>query len=158
MPSFDEIDDGIFIGNAYSVVGNPHTKESGILEIADIQIVISALTEEEYKYYKIKKINLPNNIQWYRFIIDDDPNENISAYFFRVHKIIKEAISDNKNVMIHCGAGISRSSTLVIAYYIIENGWSVKKAIDYVSYYRPCILPNDGFIKALENLEHRLQN
>ena len=49
MPDCSLIQQGIFIGNAYSVIGNYSTRESDFLEEMNIKVVISAITEEEYE-------------------------------------------------------------------------------------------------------------
>jgi len=157
MCDFSEITKNIFIGNAYSVIGCYRTKESDILEILKINIVISALTEEEYEDYMIEKEDF-EGIEWYRLVLEDDEDEKISAHFFNVYNVIQKAISENKNVMVHCAAGISRSPTLVIAYLMIENRWTYDEAYDYVRNRRDIIDPNDGFVKQLKNLEYKLKN
>lgn len=156
MPSYSLIKNGIFIGNAHSVIGNFATKDPDILEDMNIKVVISALTEEEYEDYMIAKEDFPN-IDWHRLVIDDDKDERISEYFFSVHKIISNAITDNKNVIVHCAAGMSRSPTLVIAYLMIENRWSYEEAFNYVKNKRPIVEPNIGFIKQLKALEFKLK-
>ena len=157
MPDFSGIKDGIFIGNAYSVIGNYATKESDFLEELNIKVVISALTEEEYEDYMISREDFPG-IAWHRFVIDDDKDEKISQYFFDVHNIISAAVRDNKNVIVHCAAGMSRSPSLVIAYLMIENRWCYEEAIDYVKRRRPIAEPNIGFVKQLKALEYKLKS
>lgn len=156
MPDCSLIKNGIFIGNVESVIGNYATKDSDILEEMNIKVVISALTEEEYEDYMIAKEDFPN-IDWHRLVIDDDKDEKISHHFFDVHKIISQALVDNKNVIVHCAAGMSRSPTLVIAYLMIENRWSYEETINFVKRRRPIVEPNIGFVKQLKSLEYRLK-
>lgn len=156
MPSYSLIKNGIFIGNAHSVIGNFATKDPDILDEKNIKVVISALTEEEYDDYMIAKEDFPN-CDWHRLVIDDNPEEKISEHFFSVHKIISQAVSENKNVVVHCAAGMSRSPTLVIAYLMIENRWNYEEAISFVRKRREIIDPNVGFIKQLKGLEYKLK-
>lgn len=157
MCDFSEITDHIFIGNAYSVIGNYRTKEEDILDILNIKVVISVLTEEEYEDYMIGKEDFPG-YEWHRLVLDDDEDERISQYFFDIHRVISEAVANNKNVIVHCAAGMSRSPSLVIAYLMIENRWSFKETYDYVKNKRNIIDPNDGFIKQLKALEFKLKS
>lgn len=157
MPDCSMINTGIFIGNAHSVIGNYATREKDLLEEMNVKVVISALTEEEYEDYMIAKEDFPD-IDWHRFVIDDDQDERISEHFFKVHSIIKEALIDNKNVVVHCAAGMSRSPTLVIAYLMIENRWSFEEAINFVKKRRPIVEPNIGFVKQLKGLEFKLRS
>jgi protein-tyrosine phosphatase len=157
MPDCSLIKNGIFIGNAHSVIGNYATQESDLLDVFNIKVVISALTEDEYEDYMIAKEDFPD-IEWHRFVVDDDEEERISEHFFKVHTIISEAIVDNKNVIVHCAAGMSRSPTLVIAYLMIENKWKYEEAIAYVKKCRPIVEPNIGFIKQLKSLEYKIRS
>lgn len=156
MPDYSLIKNGIFIGNAYSVVGNYATKDEDILAERNIQVVISALTEEEYEDYMIAKQDFPG-IEWHRLVIDDDKDERISQYFFDVHGIINNAVQLNKNVIVHCAAGMSRSPSLVIAYLMIENRWRYEEALKFVKKRREIVEPNIGFAKQLKALEYRLK-
>ena len=157
MPDFSGIKDGIFIGNAYSVIGNYATKEEDLLGVLQIRVVISALTEDEYEDYMISREDFPD-IAWHRFVIDDDEDEKISDYFFTVYKIISQALSENKNVIVHCAAGMSRSPSLVIAYLMIENRWCYEEAFNFVKQRRPIVEPNIGFVKQLKALEYKLKS
>jgi protein-tyrosine phosphatase len=156
MPDYSIIKNGIFIGNVHSVIGNYSTNDDDILSEINIKVVISALTEEEYEDYMIGEQDF-HNIEWIRLVIDDDKDEKISQYFFEVHNIINKALVENKNVIVHCAAGISRSSSLVIAYLMIENRWSYEEAYNYVKSKRSIINPNIGFVKQLKALEYRLK-
>jgi protein-tyrosine phosphatase len=155
MPDCSLIKNGIFIGNAYSVIGNPFTHEADFLEELNIKVVISALTEEEYEDYMIAQEDFPD-IEWHRFVVDDDPSEKISKYFYEVNIIIQKALSENKNVMVHCAAGMSRSPTLVIAYLMIVNQWRYEEAYNFVKQRRPLTEPNIGFVRQLKELESKI--
>ena len=156
MPDYSIIKNGIFIGNVHSVIGNYSTNDDDILSEINIKVVISALTEEEYEDYMIGEQDF-HNIEWIRLVIDDDKDEKISQYFFEVHNIINKALAENKNVIVHCAAGISRSSSLFIAYLMIENRWLYEEAYNYVKSKRSIINPNIGFVKQLKALEYRLK-
>lgn len=51
--------------------------------------------------------------------------------------------------------GISRSSTLVLAYLMIKRGFSAQEAVRTVRRHRE-IIPNDGFLQQLCNLNEEL--
>jgi protein-tyrosine phosphatase len=51
------------------------------------------------------------------------------------------------NLLVHCAAGISRSSSTVIAYLMKKFGWTYVKAHGFVRGKRPVISPNNGFIR-----------
>ncbi|CBH11365.1 dual-specificity protein phosphatase, putative [Trypanosoma brucei gambiense DAL972] len=52
-------------------------------------------------------------------------------------------------VLVHCRYGISRSVTIVLAYLMRRNGWSLNDALQYVMCRRPHVEPNVGFMNVL---------
>lgn len=52
--------------------------------------------------------------------------------------------------MVHCAAGISRCSVILIAYLIENYGWTFDKCLQQLQCARPCCRPNMGFIKQLQ--------
>lgn len=90
--------------------------------------------------------------------IHDSPDEDISIYFDECIDFISNAIKkNNKNkVLIHCWAGISRSSTITIAYLMREHRLPLIEAMESVRESRHIINPNKGFKKILENYSREL--
>jgi len=77
---------------------------------------------------------------------NDDPRCVIGNVFDRVADWIRDALTTPRpKVLVHCGMGVSRSATLVIAYLIRERRVSFKKALDLVIAKRSCVWPNFGF-------------
>jgi protein-tyrosine phosphatase len=137
----------VFIGNKNAII----TREE-ILQKNNIQIVISALTEEEYEDYMIGEQDF-ENVDWHRLVIDDDQNEDIQLHFSTITNIIGSAINNGMNVLVHCAAGVSRSATLVLAYIMTENNMKFDDALAHVQKYRPEVEPNAGFQRRLYELE-----
>ena len=151
MPDFSEIIDGLFIGDVYAAIGDYRTLEQDVLDILKIDVVISVLTEDEYEDHMIRPADFIGRA-WHRFIIEDDEDENITAYCHIVHVIISQALQKKKNVMVHCKAGISRSAALVIAYLMIEHKCQYEDAYLHVKNKRAIIAPNEGFVRQLQML------
>jgi protein-tyrosine phosphatase len=97
----------------------------------------------------LKVTNSNPNIKIYRYNLSDDYNCNISLYFDE----ISEIINNEKIVLVNCVAGISRSSTIVIAYIMKYYNLSLKDAFLYVRNRRNQICPNKQFMKYLLNYE-----
>lgn len=72
------------------------------------------------------------------------------------HAVIKTWL-ENYNVLVHCQMGISRSSSLVIAFLMKEFGMSLKEARKLVQSKRQIIQPNPSFVKDLERFEEYLK-
>lgn len=57
-------------------------------------------------------------------------------------------------VLVHCNAGVSRSTSVVIGYLMLVNGMSFSDAYGLVKLKRSCCRPNDGFLKQLQQISH----
>jgi protein-tyrosine phosphatase len=63
---------------------------------------------------------------------------------------------EKRNILIHCAAGISRSSTFTIAYLMKDREMPFHKALDYVKERRRWINPNSGFRRQLIDYNQEL--
>lgn len=89
--------------------------------------------------YKCSNIN-------YEFVTCLDlPETNIKEVVLQCKPFIKTAVSKSENILIHCNAGVSRSSAIVIGYLMLENNVDYNVAYGVVKQARPCIKPNIGF-------------
>ena len=61
-------------------------------------------------------------------------------------------------VLVHCYAGQSRSASFIIAYLIAREGMSMAEAWAAVRKGRPCVQPNQGFLKQLAEFEASLNS
>ena len=128
-----------------------------VLENKNIRAVISIETtpKPDYilNYYNMRGID-------YMYInLYDAPNANISKYFDVTFNFIRKHLSIGENVLVHCMAGISRSSTIVLNYIIrsiYEKGYVqkdpynvVEDVIHFAQNRRPVINPNYGFRQQL---------
>ena len=104
-------------------------------------------------YYK------QHNIQNLHIRINDTPQEEISKYFDVTYKFINDLINKNENVLVHCRAGVSRSTSIIINYLLqkkYENFFlesTPKQTVDdiimFVRSKRSIINPNQGFVNQL---------
>ena len=98
---------------------------------------------------KLKITNTDSNIKVYKYELSDDYNCNISLYFDEIYDIInKENI-----VLVNCVAGISRSSTIIIAYIMKYYKLDLKNTFIGVRNERNRICPNKNFMKCLLDYE-----
>lgn len=142
-----------------------------VLKKYNIKAIISLETrpksDQVLNYYN------SNDIDHMYIYIPDIPNANISEHFDETYQFIKNHISVGDNVLVHCMAGISRSSTIVLNYLLrnvyesnpalaFENNYTyddsvqkscpcniLKNTLDYVRKQRPIVNPNNGFMKQL---------
>lgn len=90
-----------------------------------------------------------NNFNYLKIDIYDSETENISIYFNTIANFIEQALQQGGCVFVHCMAGISRSSTVLIAYLVLKRNLSLPDAINLVHRARPQINPNRGFLSQL---------
>ncbi|XP_053306352.1 dual specificity phosphatase 29-like [Spea bombifrons] len=98
------------------------------------------------------------HIQYYGITAEDCPQFNISRFLRPGAQFIHKAMSTpNGKILVHCVLGKSRSATLVLAYLMIYQRFTLEEAVRHVSRFR-CISPNRGFLEQLRNLETDLQH
>ena len=98
---------------------------------------------------RLQITNTNPNVKVHKYEFSDDYNCNISLYFDEIGAIInKENI-----VLVNCAAGISRSSTIVIAYIMKYYKLDLKKTFIYVRNKRRQICPNKKFMECLLDYE-----
>jgi len=132
MDSIDKIIPGLFLSN-YNAAAN-----IDIITKLGIKKIISLGSYEEHTKYTVHE-----GIEYLFIFIDDHENEPIICHFKECNDFIEP------NTLVHCYAGISRSATIVIAY-LKSIGMDYYEAHRIVKEKRPCINPNDGFLKQLE--------
>lgn len=71
-------------------------------------------------------------------------------------EFINEAVKKAVPVLVHCGAGMSRSPTIVAAYLMRTNRWRMKTAFEHIWQHRRLVLPNRFFLRSLRKEELRL--
>ncbi|CAG2122434.1 unnamed protein product, partial [Medioppia subpectinata] len=64
--------------------------------------------------YEAPNVNI-KDLECIRVPIDDTVDDDISLYLEEVADKLNEVVSKNRRAIVHCVAGISRSSSLVLA-------------------------------------------
>ena len=100
--------------------------------------------------------NIPNyfenmGVVYTRISIDDTTSQHIENYFDETFNIIENSVNNNMNILVHCHGGVSRSATILIAYFMRKNNWSYTISYDFIKSKRPIINPNSEFTIALQN-------
>lgn len=68
----------------------------------------------------------------------------------------EEVENDGGRVLIHCQAGVSRSSTIAIAYVMVKLSMTMLEAFHFVKSKRPIVAPNFNFMGQLLDFESSL--
>lgn len=79
--------------------------------------------------------------------------EDMQKYLITAADFIHNKLNDGHVVIVHCWSGVSRSSTMIIAYLIKYKKMSFADAMQHVADCRPKISPNGSFKVALRMFE-----
>ena len=141
-PSIDQINEKIFLGNDDTSRFKDILIQAGITHILICGSELYPHFVEDFTYLKIPLL--------------DSYNEDINKFFEQTNNFIESS----KKVYIHCKAGISRSSSVTIAYLMWKNKLNFQKAFDIVKSKRRIICPNDNYLNQLKeyDLNINIQN
>ncbi|XP_063972378.1 dual specificity protein phosphatase 19 [Diachasmimorpha longicaudata] len=127
---------GVFLSSQDPVFSLEILKENNIKSILSLGI------EPDVKF---------PSISYFFFEILDVPEFRIAEVLDNCLDVIRNCRKEN--ILVHCNAGISRSATIVIAYLMREENLNFQEALDKVKRIRPCVRPNEGFVKQLKEIE-----
>jgi protein-tyrosine phosphatase len=125
----------------------PYTKRERLKELKITHILSVTLFPPK---------NQHDDIIYKHINIDDLSHIKIIDYFPECYDFIESARKKKSAALVHCDAGISRSSTVVISYLIKRKKMSLKEAYLYVKKRRALISPNFGFIVQLTEWERQV--
>ncbi len=81
----------------------------------------------------------------------DNSEQNLEAHFNEAFEFLDRMEKENKVCIIHCHAGINRSATIALAYFMKKMNIKLYDAYEYLSLLRPGIIYNINFRKQLIN-------
>jgi len=135
----------IFVGNICDAQNLDRLTQNGITHIVNCTPDLPLFWENKYEYMRIDALDLPS--------------QNIRKHFDQAIDFIDNAIrSKDNNVLVHCSAGISRSPTLVLAYMMKKNHWTLDEAFDKMRKLRQIVDPNVSFIIQLREWEKNIMS
>ena len=89
-----------------------------------------------------------DRVSYARIPIDDGFNQPLKDYLTLGTTFITHAVQQQKGILIHCSAGMSRSPCLVMAYFMEKNNWTLDQTYTWLKTLRP-ICPNLCFMGQL---------
>ncbi|TNV75405.1 hypothetical protein FGO68_gene10796 [Halteria grandinella] len=96
-------------------------------------------------------------IEYKQVDIIDSEEHDVKQHFKDCIAFIRRVTEvEGKNILVHCAAGVSRSASVVVAYIMVSRKLRLKEAFAFVLEKRPCIKPNEGFMRQLEEFEKEL--
>ncbi|XP_068111488.1 dual specificity phosphatase 29-like isoform X3 [Hyperolius riggenbachi] len=144
----DQVFPNLFLGDVIIANDKKKLKKMAITHVLNAAHASWECTGENVDYGP--------DIHYYGITAEDCPEFNISVYLRPAAQFIHKALTTpNGRILVHCVLGKSRSATLVLAYLMIYQNFTLENAIHHVSQYR-CIAPNRGFLLQLQQLELEL--
>jgi len=127
-----QIEDNLFLGNIESA------KNQELLKAHNIQSIVQCLGSPSL---------VPQfpEIEYHIIPIDDTESADIGSFVPMAVEFIHNSIKQNKNVLVHCAAGVSRSASITISYIMAKYQLPFQEAFQFVRSKRRCICPNKGF-------------
>lgn len=127
-------------------------KNDAILTEYNIDIIVSIIDFEPFKYSKSKVLKRKQLVHYFA---KDHDDFDIQQYFELFYRLMED--NPGKRVLVHCLVGMSRSASLVISYLVRKNpSIDFYDHLYYVKEIRECIDPNEGFKKQLGDYRRML--
>ncbi|KAJ3305534.1 hypothetical protein HDV03_001400 [Kappamyces sp. JEL0829] len=88
--------------------------------------------------------------EYCQIALPDKPGTDLKSCFPKAIQFLERALSNSTaRVLVHCQAGVSRSTTVLIAYLMKAHQMGVATAYKHILARRPIIRPNPGFSRQL---------
>uniref|UniRef100_A0A2P2K6P2 Uncharacterized protein MANES_07G110400 n=1 Tax=Rhizophora mucronata TaxID=61149 RepID=A0A2P2K6P2_RHIMU len=129
--------------------GDAVARDRGILKQNGITHVLNCVGFVCPEYFKSDFV--------YRTLwLQDSPSEDITSILYDVFDYFEDVREQGGRVFVHCCQGVSRSTSLVIAYLMWREGQSFDDAFQYVKAARGIADPNMGFACQLLQCQKRV--
>ena len=136
--------DNIFLGSAINA------SHLNTLKERNIGLIIN-MTQEISNYF-------PNDIQYLNFPLYDNNSQSIKQYLIEAYDKIIEFQMNNrdKNILVHCFMGASRSASVVIYYLMEKYDYTLNEAVMFCKDKRELVNPTILFYNELSELENSI--
>lgn len=154
-PQIQEVYPRLFIGNYKGIMDSNLLKSKSISHIINLAAADTELGAPPLDFNIFKDLN----IEYYPVIMSDfqdvDDNGQQVKLFKEVAAKIEEFFksSESANVVVNCFAGLSRSSSCVMAYLILYKNMSAMEAVKMIKTERD-ILPNNSNLAHLATIHN----
>lgn len=118
-----------------------------LLDLGITSIVNATLELPTVAYQKQETIQIA---------VEDRVSSKLYVYFDLIADKIQHVELTGGKILVYCRAGMSRSASLCIAFFMKYHGLSFDAAFMYVKDRRPIIHPNIGFLRQLRDYEQKL--
>jgi len=138
-----EVVENLFIGSQDAAAEEEILTSKGITHIVNVGTGIPNMFEHKFKYFKVD--------------ILDTPEFDILPFIEPTSNFIDNAIkNEHGKVLVHCNAGVSRSSAILIGYLMKKRNYTYEEALEKTKLARSCICPNFGFAEQLRRMNKNM--
>lgn len=134
----DEIIPNLYLGSLHAGINKEKLKQQHFKKVINLSYV-DYPKDEAIEYLTIN--------------VYDSPSADIQQYFRECCAFIDDGLQRNEKVLVHCYAGISRSTSVVVAYLMWKKNITSDQALEYVRKKREIANPNLGFMRQLKEFE-----
>ncbi|CAF1597814.1 unnamed protein product [Adineta steineri] len=132
-----EIIPGLYLGNSHDAENINLLKQNNIQTIINISTSIPCYFENEKCF------------DYQQLPCHDSSSQNILQYFETTFEYMDEKLSSNKNILVHCQGGVSRSPSFIIGYLMKYHSKTFDEAHQLVKSKRNIVNPNLNFLGQL---------
>lgn len=127
----------------------------------EVSLDLDALSDHGIRHIINCTADRPNyfetaGVQYLQVKVNDHKDDDIQQYFDGACAFIEQARHAGSSVLVHCQKGMSRSTTIVLAYLMKFANMNLINAFSHTKKIRPLISPNVGFMEQLLKLEFNL--
>lgn len=138
----NQVDKNIFIGDHNAAKSREILRNFGINFIVNTTIEVPSYFEND------------PSLHYLTLGLYDNPtpgDENLFDVLEPSYRYIMNVIKRNPDarILVHCHAGISRSSSIVLYYLMRTRGWDYQTSLKYLKERRPIVNPNNWYAKML---------
>lgn len=138
------IKQGIYIGNFRDAADLHFLQKNGVTHVLCSAAELFPVFPDKFAYKHVQA--------------NDIPSYNLSKHFDAAADFIQGCMESKGTCFIHCAAGISRSVSLTIAYFIKHEGMTFQQAISLIKSKRYIANPNPGFVRQLKDFEMKCKS
>ena len=128
--------DNLYLGSAFNAASYYKLKE-----VYKIDVIINA-TREISNYY-------PDDFVYKNYNLSDINEDSITDYLENAYQFIET--NKDKQILIHCFMGASRSASLMSYYIMKKYGYTMKETIDFITERRKIVNINTTFVQELKD-------
>ena len=105
---------------------------------------------------EVLPVEADNKLTRLNISVTDDSEADLLTEMPKGIIFMNKVMKENGRLLVHCMLGVSRSSTVVIAYLMHTRRWTLADAYDFLRKIRPIVQPNSNFRRQLHLYEEML--